>query len=480
MAANSHRSIPSVNELLDSPTLKGLVDRISRSAVVGSVRAVLDEVRQEFQTATADRSLPSMSELADRIARRIAEGAPSALRPVINATGVMLPGGLGRAVLAEEAVNEMAAVAADYSNVELDLATGRHRRRMHLVEESVRHLTGAEGSLVLNNTAGAVMASLGALAAGREVVVSRGQMVEIGCSYRMPEVMAAAGVVVREVGTANKTYPADYSAAIGDRTAAIFVARPAGQFVAGTVGDGSVKEIIELGHRHKIPVIQCLGYGCLIDLARWGVAEEALVSRWIAAGADLVLFSGDKLVGGPQCGIVVGRHPLVDRIQKHPLARAARISAPILAALAATLDLYHDAENAKQRIPFLQLLTTSVDNLKNRAERLAPQMQTARAVRSAEVVEGTVLLAGDTGPGERIPTCTISIEPEGIPADRLEGLLRQGKPPVIARVEAGRLVLDLRSVFPRHDIRLVEAIEAISPQSAAEVAAEAEECDGQK
>ncbi len=466
MAANSRRSIPSVNELLESPTLKGLVDRISRSAVAGSVRAVLDEVRQEFQTATADRSLPSMSELADRIARRIAEGEPSGLRPVVNATGVVLPSGLGRAPLAEEAIHAMAAVAADYANVELDLATGKHRRRMHALEDSLRHLTGAEAALVLNNTAGAVMASLAALAAGREVVVSRGHMVEIGCSYRIPEVMAAAGVVVREVGTANKTYTADYSGAIGEKTAALFLARPASGQVAGTAFDVPVKDIVELGHRHRIPVIHCLGYGSLIDLASCGLTDDTLVSRCIAAGTDLVLFSGDKLVGGPQCGILVGRHPLIERIQKHPLARATRVSASSLAALAATLDLYHDPEKAKQRIPLLQLLATSVDNLKNRAQRLAPQIQATRAVRLAEVVEGSASLAGDAGPGWKMPTCGISIEPEGISADGLAGHLREGKPPVIARVEAGRVILDLRSVFPRHDVRLVEAIEAVSPQSA--------------
>ena len=470
MAANPLRSIPSVNELLESPTLKGLVDRISHSSVVGSVRAVLDEVRQEFQTATADRSLPSMSELADRIARRILEGEPSSLRPVINATGVVLPGGLGRAPLAEEAVSAMAAVAGDYANVELDLATGKHRRRMHAVEDSLRHLTGAEAALVLNNTAGAVMASLAALAAGREVVVSRGQMAEIGCSYRMPEVIAAAGAVPREVGTANKTYTADYSGALGDRSAALLLVRPTNYQVTGAAGDAPVKDIIELGHRHRIPVIHCLGYGSLIDLAPFGLPDEPLVSRCIAAGTDLVLFSGDKLVGGPQSGIVVGRHQLIDRIQRHPLARATRVSSPMLAALAATLDLYHDEERARQRIPLLQLLTTSLDNLKNRAHRLAPQIQATRSVRSAEVVEGTTSLAGNAVSGQKIPTCTISVEPDGISADRLAGLLRQSKPPVIARVESGRLMLDLRSVFPRHDIRLVEAMEAIAPQPAEEPA----------
>jgi L-seryl-tRNA(Ser) seleniumtransferase len=464
MAPNPLRNVPSVNELLENPTLKGLVDRISHSTVVRSVRTVLDEVRQEFQTATSERSLPSVSELADRIARRVLEGEPSALRPVVNATGVLLPGGLGRAPLAEEAVAAMASVAGDYANVELDLATGKHRRRTHAIEESLRRLTGAEAVLVVNNSAGALMAALAALAAGREVVVSRGQMAEIGCSYRMPEVIAAAGVVAREVGTANKTYTADYSAAIADATAALLLVRPTNYQVTGAAGEASAGDVIELGHRHRVPVVHCLGYGSLIDLAPFGLPNEPVISKCVAAGTDLVLFSGDKLVGGPQCGILVGRHHLIDKIQKHPLARATRVSSPTLAALAATLDLYHDRERARQKIPFLQLLATSLDNLRNRAQRLAPQIQATRSVRAAEVVEGTTSLAGYTTAGQEIPTCAIAIEPDGISADRLAGLLRQSDPPLIARVEGGRVILDLRSVFPRHDLRLVEAIEAISPQ----------------
>lgn len=469
MAPNPLRNVPSVNELLESPTLKGLMDRISHNTVVNSVRTVLDEVRHEVQSATAERSLPSMSELADRIARRVLEGAPSTLRPVINATGVLLPGGLGRAPLANEAVSAMAAVAADYANVELDLATGKHRRRMHAMEETLRELTGAEGALVVNNTAGALMATLAALAPGRDVVVARSHMVEIGCSYRLPDVITAAGATAREVGTVNKTHASDYAAAIGDATAALLLVRPTNYQLTGTVDDPPMNEVIEVGHRHRIPVIHCVGYGSLIDMAPLGLPDEPVVSKCISAGTDLVLFSGDKLVGGPQCGILVGRHQLIDKIQKHPLARATRINSPTLAALAATLDLYHDQEEAKKKVPLLQLLATSLDNLRNRAQRLAPQIQATKSVRSAEVIEGNTSLAGSTVAVHAIPTCTISVEPDGISADRLAELLRQSNPPVVARVEDERLLLDLRSVFPRHDIQLVEAVEAISPQPVEEL-----------
>ena len=472
MAANPLRNIPSVSELLESPTLKGLVDRISRNTVVNSVRTVLDEVRHEVQSATTERSLPSVSELADRIARRVLEGAPSALRPVINATGILLPGGLGRAPLASEAVSAMAAVAADYANVELDLATGKHRRRMHAVEETLRDLTGAEAALVVNNTAGALMATLAALAPAREVIVSRPHMTEIGCSYRLPDVIAAAGAVAREVGTVNKTHASDYARAICDATAALLLVRPTNYQLAGAVSDAAVADVIEAGHRHRIPVVHCLGYGSLLDLTPFGLPAEPVISKCVAAGTDLVLFSGDKLVGGPQCGILVGRHQLIDRIQKQPLARATRVNSPTLAALAATLELYHDHEEARKKIPLLQLLATSIDNLRNRAQRLAPQIQATRSARSAEVIEGNTSLAGNAVSVHTIPTCMISVEPDGISADRLAGLLRQSDPPVVSRVENDRLILDLRSVFPRHDIQLVDAIEAISPQTVQELAEE--------
>jgi L-seryl-tRNA(Ser) seleniumtransferase len=280
--------------------------------------------------------------------------------------------------------------------------------------------------------------------------------------------MAAAGVVPREVGTANKTYASDYGEAIGHETAALLLARPANFQVVGATGDAPTSEIIELGHRHKVPVIDCLGYGSLSDLSDFGLPDAPVVSKCVGAGADLVLFSGDKLVGGPQCGIIVGRRQLVEKIQKHPLARALRIAPPLLAALAATLDLYRDQEQARQKIPLLELLATPLDNLKNRSQRLASQIQATRSVRSTDVVEGTTSLAGNAVAGQELPTCVIVVEPEGMAADKLAGLLRQSSPPLIARVEDDRVLLDLRSVFPRHDIQLVETIEAISPQPAEE------------
>jgi len=356
-------------------------------------------------------------------------------------------------------------VAGDYANVEIDLATGRHHRRGQAAEDLLKELTGAEAATVLNNTAGATMTALAAVAAGREVVIARGQMIEMGCSYQLPKVIAAAGAVACEVGTANKTRLSDYERAVGPATAALLAVRVTNFETVGAAGAVAPKDLVELGRKKKLPAILSLGYAALTDMAPFGLPNEPVVAKCIAAGADAVLFSGDKLVGGPQCGIVVGRRETVEAIQQHPLARAMRVDGATLAALVATLDLYRDAERAAVEIPLLERLATPVDNLRNRAERLAPQIEAAEAVQSAEVVETTTTLAGNATAGHTLPTCAIAIEPQGATPERLAGRLRQGDPPVIARVDGDRLLLDLRSVAPRHDVRLVEAIEALTHKS---------------
>lgn len=465
MSPNPLRSIPSVNELLENPVLKGLVDRISHNTVVNSVRTVLDEVRQELQTSAAEHTLPSVSELADRIARRVLETDERSLRPVINATGIVLHSWLGRTILAESAVAAMAAAAGDYASVELDLVSGKHRRRNHAVEGLLKELTGAEAAIVLNNNAGATLAALAALAAGREVVVSRGHLIEIGCSYRLAETVAASGAVLREIGSVNRTTIGDYADAIGERTAALLLVQPGNFTLAGSTGGVAPAEVIDLAHRKKVPLIHDLGAGALVDFSQFGLIEEPLVPRCVAAGADVVLFSGDKLIGGPQSGIVVGRRDLVAKIEKHPLARALRVNSPTLAALVATLRLYREPEKALREIPLLALLGTSLENLQNRAARLAPQIEAASVVRKTEVLDDAAYLAGDAVPSRRLATASIAVEPEGLSADRLAGLLRAGKTPVVAAVREDRLVIDLRSVLPRQDIQLVEAFEAISAKT---------------
>jgi len=461
MSPNPLRNIPSVNELLESPPLRGLVDKISHNLVVSTVRTVLDEVRAEVQTAAAEMTFPSVSDLADRIAKQIMRHESPSLRPVINATGILLHTGLGRSPLAEEAVEAVVAVARDYASVELDLATGQRSQRKVAVEGLLKELTGAEAAMVVNNNAGATMLALSALAAGREVIVSRGQLIEIGGSFRLPNVMATSGAVLREVGTTNKTHLKDYEEAISEQTAALMLVHPGNFVVVGFTAEVEIADLVRLGHKHSLPVIHDIGSGALIDFSQFGFCGEPVAKESIQAGADLVLFSGDKLLGGPQCGIFVGSKVMVDKVQRHPMARALRVGKLTLAALAATLRLYRDPEKARRAIPLLHLLTTSAENLQNRAQRLAPQMAAAEAVEEAEAVSAATYLGGGSIPAQELSTWCVALKPSDMSVDRLATALRSGMPSVIGRVQQDRLLLDLRSVLPRQDAQLVDAVEAL-------------------
>lgn len=466
MSLNPLRNIPSVNDLLESPPLRRLVERLSHNLLVSTVRSVLDEVRTEVQHAATDLSLPSISELAERVARRVAEVELSPLRPLINATGILLPPGLGRAPLADEALRAASAVAHDYASLELDLSTGLRSPRTGAVQSLLRQLTGAEAAIVVNNNAAAVLLALATLATGREVLVSRGNLAEIGDSFRLPELIAASGATLREVGTTNKTRASDYLDAIGDLTAAMFLVHSSEFAMLGATQSVSLEELVEIGRRRQIPIIHDIGSGALIDLAPWGLSGEPVALQSIEAGADLVSFSGDKLLGGPQCGIVVGRRGWIERIERHPLARALRIDKPNLAALEATLRLYRDPDKARRQIPLLQLLCTSVDNLKNRAERLAPQMAAAAAVASAQAEPTVACLRENAVPTQQLPSWAIALVPKQGTVSQLAASLRTASPCVVGRPQEGRLLLDLRGVLPRQDQDLVRAVELLPPPSA--------------
>jgi L-seryl-tRNA(Ser) seleniumtransferase len=466
MPLNPLRNLPSINELLESPPLKKLVGTISHNVVVMKARAVLDELRSEVRVAASEMTVPSVSDLAERIAQRVTEAEVPALRPVVNATGILLHSGLGRAPLAEAAIAEMTAVAREYASVEVDLATGRRSRRTVAVEALLKELTGAEAALVVNNNAGATMLTLSALAAGREVIVSRGQLIEIGGSFRLPDVMAASGAVLREVGTTNKTRLDDYAGAIGEQTAALLLVHTSNFVVVGFTDSVTLEELVRLGRQRKLPVIHDIGSGALIDFGPFGFQDEPVAAASISAGADVVLLSGDKLLGGPQSGIIVGKKHLVEQIERHPMTRALRVDKLTLAALAATLRLYRDPQQARLAIPLLHLLSTAVENLKFRAERLAPQMAAAAAIAQAEATAGETYLGGGSVPGQRLPTWCVALRPAAMSVDRLAARLRQGTPAVVGRVQQDRLLLDLRSVLPRQDAQLVAAVEALGgPQS---------------
>ncbi|MFT5525775.1 MAG: L-seryl-tRNA(Ser) seleniumtransferase [Pirellulaceae bacterium] len=458
---NVLRNIPSVNDLLESPPLRRLVDRANRTVVVSGIRKFLENFRSEVHSAAAEINVPTVGELAETIADWILNEEQLPLRPVVNATGILLHTGLGRAPLAEAAIEAIARMSAGYASVEIDLETGKRSQRVVAVEKLLRQVTGAEAAFVVNNNAGATLIALAAVAGGREVIVSRGQLIEIGGSFRLPDVMSASGTVLREVGTTNKTRVEDYRDAITQDTAALMRVHTSNFVVEGFTAEASLEELIDLGKKRNLPVIDDIGSGALVDFKKYGVDREPVASHSVKAGADLVLFSGDKLMGGPQCGIIVGNAALIEKIRKHPLARALRVDKIVLAALAATLNIYRDPANAERYIPLLQLLSASEENLKNRAERLAPQLESCNCVAAAEVLPDTTFLGGGSVPTQRIPTWTVALTPAKITLDTLSYKLRTGTPAVLGRIHKDQLILDLRSVLPNQDRDLIQAVASI-------------------
>lgn len=464
MSPNPLRNLPSVYELLENPILKSLVDRISQNAVVSTVRTVLDEVRHEVQTAASDRTLPSVTDLAERIAHRIAEGHSHVVRPVINATGILFGGELGQVPLAEDAVVDMAVIARNYARSELDSATGRRVRQDTAVRDLLCELTGAEAALVVNNHAGATLATLAALAAGREVIVSRGQLIEIDDDCCLPDLIAASGALLREVGTTNKTRPDDYTQAVGPSTAALMLVCSDDFTVVGAAETVTLEDLVGVGRQRQIPVIYNTDSAAMIDFQQFGLQPEPMIGDSIKAGADLVLLRGDNLLGGPSCGIILGRKALVEQIERHAMTRALRVDRLTLAALAATLRLYRDPEKARLGIPLLRLLTTSVENLQNRAERLAPQAAAIAAIGHAEAIADVARLGWGAGTVRELPTWCVALRPAAMTVDRLAAALRECTPSVVGRVKDDRLLFDLRSVPARQDTQLLTALEALSGQ----------------
>lgn len=458
MSSELLRQIPSVTELLDHARLKPLVDQISHAAVLTAVRAKLDELRNNIRQSSSNGRLPTTDDLARDIARRVERSCQPRLREVINATGILLHTGLGRAPLPEEAIAELVAIATGYASVELDLESGERSQRLLAVEGLLREITGAEAALVVNNNAGATMLALAALASGREVIVSRGELVEIGGSFRLPDVMSASGAVLREVGTTNRTRLSDYSAAINDRTAAIMRVHTSNYRIIGFTESVGLVELLELGRKHRIPVLDDIGSGALIDLSEFGLADEPTATESIKLGADLTLFSGDKLLGGPQCGIMVGNREHVERVARHPMMRALRVDKLTLAALAATLRLYRDPAQARARLPLLRLLSTPEAALRVRAERIAEQLTNAHGIAFVAAEPGVTYLGGGSVPAQEIVTWCVAISPQSTKLDEVAMRLRNGRPSIVARIQRNALMLDLRSVFENQDELLVHGV----------------------
>jgi L-seryl-tRNA(Ser) seleniumtransferase len=452
------RKIPAVERVLQHPAVRAALEsgEVPRALLADVVRDELDAIRREILAESlAEAGLPA-------VAARCLEAARRRLRPrlraLVNATGVVLHTNLGRAPLAEEAVRA-AVEASGYCNLEYDLERGARGRRHDLVREILCELTGAEDALVVNNNAAAVLLALTALAEGREVVVSRGQLVEIGGAFRIPEVMAQSGARLREVGTTNKTRPADYEAAITPDTALLLRVHTSNYRVCGFTEEVTLPELVALGRTHHLPVVEDVGSGLFYDLSAVTGEKEPLVRESVAAGADLVTFSGDKLLGGPQAGILLGRREPVAACAAHPLMRALRPDKLTLAALQATLALYRDPARAAAAVPTLRMLLMTSDRLRGEALALAEAIR-ARLPDAAgiEVVEEMSEAGGGSLPLARFPTHVVAVRPRGGGVSLLEARLRANDPPVVARVKEDALLFDPRTLLPGQAALVAEAV----------------------
>ena len=440
------RDIPSIEKLRQRPAIRALEAEFGRPAVVDALRAEAEALRRSV--ARGQAAPPDVAEAIERgVPARLAALTASSLRPVVNATGVILHTNLGRAPLAASATARVAALGG-YTNLEFDLAAGARGRRDVHAEQLLRRLTGAEAAVVVNNTAAATLVALAAIAAGREVIISRGELVEIGGGFRVPEVMAQSGAVLREVGTTNRTRTADYAAAISDRTAAILRVHPSNFRIEGFTERPRLDDLTALASRFGVPVIEDIGSGLLADRRTPALAGEPTPSASIAAGVDLVLFSGDKLMGGPQAGILVGRTPQVDAVRRHPLMRALRVDKMTYAALEATLHEYV-VNPDDPAVPVLRMIGLTAARIGARADALASAL--GGLDLDVRVVDGMSTIGGGSAPGSELPTRLIALAVRGLSADQLAERLRSAEPPLVGRIERDIVLLDLRTVPPDQD-----------------------------
>jgi L-seryl-tRNA(Ser) seleniumtransferase len=456
---NPFRNLPAVNDVLDAPPLRDALVQHAREIIVGLIREELDGCRARL--AETGGGEHSSAALAARVAQRLTQELKPKLRAVINATGIVLHTNLGRAPMAAAAGEAARAAACGYLNLELQLESGKRSSRQDAVREWICKLVGAESATAVNNNAAATVIALRALALGKEVITSRGELVEIGGSFRIPDIMRVSGAILREVGTTNMTRIADYEKAITDQTAVLLRVHASNYRITGHTEKPTLEELVALGNKYEVPVVDDIGSGALVDFARWGFHEEPLARQSLAAGVDLVLFSGDKLLGGPQAGILAGRSDLIRRIEKDPLMRAFRLDKMSLAALEATLRIYLNPERALKEIPVLRMLETPLDELRRRAEALAADLRGIDGVQ-AQVMDDGAYVGGGSLPDEQMPTITVAVRHARLTENELAQRLRMGEPAVMARVQDGLLRLDLRTIFVEQLPLVVQAVAAAS------------------
>lgn len=443
------QDLPSVEELLQTRESKALVVAFGRPLTLRAIREVLRQVRSDFLDGRKMK-LPGKDQILEKVGITLDLTTRPSLHPAINATGVILHTNLGRAPLSQAAINAMQAIAGSYSNLEFDLATGKRGSRLVHAEDMLKTLLGCEAALVVNNNASAVLLALSALAPRKRVIIPRSQLVEIGGGFRVPDVMKQSGARLVEIGTTNRTHLEDYRQALQEPAALVMRAHRSNFKMIGFTGEPEQAEVASLAREAGLPLVDDLGSGALIDTARFGLAHEPTVQESLAAGASLVCFSGDKLLGGPQAGIIVGDRSLIDQLKKHPLARAVRADKLCLAALAATL-LHYLKDEAEQEVPILRMLAAKPPQLNQRVKQWAGELGSGKPVKGLSTVGGGSL------PGETLPTWLLAVQPSNV--DQVQGRLRSNEPAIIARVEKDSLLFDPRTVLPQQDETLLAGLQ---------------------
>lgn len=466
------RELPSVDEVVRSSSLLPLVEAHGANAITDAARSVLARLREEIGSGLLDSSSVhvALQGLSVAIEKQVTQSLSYSLRPVINATGVILHTNLGRAALAASALQHIAETAAGYSNLEFDVETGERGKRDVHVDRLFRKLLAdsaaepqdsshAISTIVVNNNAAAVLLALNTLAEGGEVIVSRGELVEIGGSFRIPDVMAKSGARLREVGTTNRTRVADYENAINDRTRALLRVHRSNFEITGFTERPALADLAKLARARTIPLLEDLGSGAIVDLRTFGISGESNVLDSLHAEVDVVTYSGDKLLGGPQAGLLTGRADLIARMRKNSLFRALRVDKLTYAALAATLLAY--VKNDHSAIPALRMMRLTKQEIAARAEALVQKLRSTAPKWELEIVDGESVVGGGAAPSAVLPTRLIAMSLPGSTADWLSARLRRCDPPIVARVEDGRVLLDLRTVFPEQDRAIADAVQSI-------------------
>jgi len=453
------RQLPAVDRLLNAPAMLALTDSTPHVILLEAAQQTVATLRQSVLAGNEDAPDLSVDAVAHRAVALATRKMQPSLRHVINATGTLLHTNLGRAPLSEKALNALDKVSRTYSNLEFNLETGQRGHRYSHIDALLCRLTGAEAAAVVNNNAGAVLLALTALAQGKEAIVSRGELVEIGGAFRVPDVMAAGGVILKEIGTTNKTHLKDYRNAITENTGLFLKVHTSNYRIVGFSSQVPAMDMVELGREHNIPVMEDLGSGMLFDLSAFGLPREPTVSEAVAAGIDVLTFSGDKLLGGPQAGLIVGKKWAIDKIRHHPLARALRIDKLTLAALEATLSHYLDQQEAIRELPVLQMLAMPQEEIGKRARRLRRKiLAVLKEKLDAAIVSEPSQVGGGALPLTELPGFAVAITPKGCSVEDLAERLRLGHIPVVGRIQEGRLLLNPRTIFADEEAQVVTAL----------------------